>query len=177
MGKRAAPPELGRAPGGAWRRELYHPRAAGAALRVMHWLAAQQPELEQWACFDTAFHATLPPEAATYAIPADWRRQGLRRVAAACLLALSELSGSMQDLRAAAAAGHEGAQLAIAVFRHRLLRRIGSIDRDRNRELTAGHPLRAITTSVAAPVSMAATRRERWVRAIASPIASPSPLV
>jgi hypothetical protein len=63
------------------------------------------------------------------------------------------------------------------VFRHRLLRRIGSIDRLRNRELTAGHPLRAITTSVAAPVSMAATRRERWVRAIASPIASPSPLV
>ena len=66
-------------------------------------------------------------EAATYAIPADWRRQGLRRVAAACLLALSELSGSMQDLRAAAAAGHEGAQLAIAVFRHRLLREIGAM--------------------------------------------------
>jgi acetate kinase len=45
----------------------------------MHWLAAQRPDLEQWACFDTAFHATLPPEAATYAIPADWRRQSLRR--------------------------------------------------------------------------------------------------
>jgi acetate kinase len=43
------------------------------------------------------------------------------------LLALSELSGSMQDLRAAAAAGHEGAQLAIAVFRHRLLREIGAM--------------------------------------------------
>jgi len=51
----------------------------GPALRVMRWLAAQRPELEQWACFDTAFHATLPPEAATYAIPAEWRRQGLRR--------------------------------------------------------------------------------------------------
>jgi acetate kinase len=25
------------------------------------------------ACFDTAFHATLPPAAATYAIPAQWR--------------------------------------------------------------------------------------------------------
>ena len=192
----------------------------GPALRVMHWLAAQQPELEQWACFDTAFHATLPPEAATYAIPAAWRHQGLRRfgfhglshqhvaevvaarfpqaaaatplrlischLGAGCslcaiaagrsvdttmgftpleglvmatrsgsvdpglllhqlrrglsveeldqalnrrsgLLALSELSGSMQDLRAAAAAGHEGAQLAIAVFRHRLLREIGAM--------------------------------------------------
>ena len=192
----------------------------GPALRVMHWLAAHRPDLEQWACFDTAFHATLPAEAATYAIPADWRRQGLRRfgfhglshqhvaeevaarfppaatapplrlischLGAGCslcaiaagrsidttmgftpleglvmatrcgsvdpglllyqlrrglsvdaldqalnrqsgLLALSELSGSMQDLRAAAAAGHEGAQLAIAVFRHRLLREIGAM--------------------------------------------------
>jgi acetate kinase len=192
----------------------------GPALRVMHWLAAQQPELQQWACFDTAFHASLPPEAATYAIPAEWRRQGLRRfgfhglshqhvaevvaarfpraaaapplrlischLGAGCslcaikagrsidttmgftpleglvmatrcgsvdpglllhqlrrglsvdqldqalngqsgLLALSELSGSMQELRTAAAAGHEGAQLAIAVFRHRLLREIGAM--------------------------------------------------
>ena len=193
----------------------------GPALRVMRWLAAHRPELEQWACFDTAFHATLPAEAASYAIPADWRRQGLRRfgfhglshqhvaevvaerkqpaatsapplrlischLGAGCslcaiaggrsidttmgftpmeglvmatrcgsvdpglllhqlrrglsveeldqalntrsgLLALSELSGSMQELRAAATAGHGGAQLAIAVFRHRLLREIGAM--------------------------------------------------
>lgn len=32
------------------------------------------------ACFDTAFHATLPPEAATYAVPLDWRTEfGIRR--------------------------------------------------------------------------------------------------
>ncbi len=32
------------------------------------------------ACFDTAFHATIPPEAATYALPREWRRRwGLRR--------------------------------------------------------------------------------------------------
>ena len=32
------------------------------------------------ACFDTAFHAGLPAEAATYALPAEWReRFGLRR--------------------------------------------------------------------------------------------------
>jgi len=43
------------------------------------------------------------------------------------LLALSELSGNMQELRAAATAGHGGAQLAIAVFRHRLLREIGAM--------------------------------------------------
>jgi len=32
------------------------------------------------ACFDTAFHATIPPAAATYALPAEWReRWSLRR--------------------------------------------------------------------------------------------------
>ena len=36
--------------------------------------------LPQVACFDTAFHATLPPEAWTYPVPARWRREfGLRK--------------------------------------------------------------------------------------------------
>lgn len=43
------------------------------------------------------------------------------------LLGLSGLSGDMRELRAAAAAGHPGAQLAIAVFRHRLLQGIGAM--------------------------------------------------
>jgi acetate kinase len=51
----------------------------GPALGLMRWLAARRPELPQWACFDTAFHARLPPEARTYAIPAPWRQAGLRR--------------------------------------------------------------------------------------------------
>ncbi len=38
------------------------------------------PEVPAVACFDTAFHATLPPAAATYALPREWReRWGLRR--------------------------------------------------------------------------------------------------
>jgi acetate kinase len=38
------------------------------------------PEVPAVACFDTAFHATLPAAAATYAIPADWRdRLAVRR--------------------------------------------------------------------------------------------------
>jgi acetate kinase len=38
------------------------------------------PGLPEIACFDTAFHATLPDAAATYAIPEAWRRTyGLRR--------------------------------------------------------------------------------------------------
>lgn len=49
------------------------------ALAVIGWFARRRPDLQQWACFDTAFHATLPPEAHTYALPAAWRGQGLRR--------------------------------------------------------------------------------------------------
>src|SRR5205823_14362062 len=38
------------------------------------------PGVPAVACFDTAFHATLPAAAATYALPADWReRLGVRR--------------------------------------------------------------------------------------------------
>jgi acetate kinase len=38
------------------------------------------PKLPAVACFDTAFHATMPAAAATYALPAEWRaRWGLRR--------------------------------------------------------------------------------------------------
>jgi acetate kinase len=38
------------------------------------------PDVPHVAVFDTAFHATLPEEARTYAVPADWReRLGVRR--------------------------------------------------------------------------------------------------
>ena len=51
----------------------------GPSLRLMAALAAWRPQLPQWACFDTAFHSTLPEEARTYALPQAWRQQGLRR--------------------------------------------------------------------------------------------------
>ena len=50
------------------------------ALRFVEAALALRPEVPNVACFDTAFHATLPPEASTYALPADWtRRWSLRR--------------------------------------------------------------------------------------------------
>ena len=187
----------------------------GPALQLIEGVERWAPTLPQWACFDTAFHATLPPEARTYAIPAPWRQAGLRRfgfhglnhehvaesvarsdpdarrlischLGAGCslcavrdgrsiattmgftpleglvmasrsgsvdpglllhqlrqglgvdaidhalhqesgLLGLSGLSGDMATLRQAAAAGHDGAALAIAVFRQRLLQEIGAM--------------------------------------------------
>jgi acetate kinase len=55
---------------------LHQPRSLAALDAV----SAALPDLPAVACFDTAFHATLPLAAATYAIPAAWReRWGLRR--------------------------------------------------------------------------------------------------
>ncbi|HTW41856.1 MAG TPA: acetate/propionate family kinase [Solirubrobacteraceae bacterium] len=55
---------------------LHQPKSLAALDAV----SAALPELPAVACFDTAFHATLAPAAATYALPAQWReRFGLRR--------------------------------------------------------------------------------------------------
>jgi acetate kinase len=51
-----------------------------AALEGIDAVAAALPGVPQVACFDTAFHRTLPPAAATYAVPHDWtERYRLRR--------------------------------------------------------------------------------------------------
>ena len=54
---------------------LHNPPAITAILSVQ----SLWPDLPQVACFDTAFHTTMPPEASTYALPDAWRDLGLRR--------------------------------------------------------------------------------------------------
>ena len=55
---------------------LHNPRAVAGIEAVRRVL----PSAPQVACFDTAFHATMPAAAATYAVPAAWRqRHGVRR--------------------------------------------------------------------------------------------------
>ena len=54
-----------------------HQRAALAAIATA---GATLPGVPAVACFDTAFHATMPAAATTYAVPDAWRRQwGIRR--------------------------------------------------------------------------------------------------
>jgi acetate kinase len=55
---------------------IHQPRSL-AALDLVRGIL---PDLPHVGCFDTAFHATLPPAVATYAIPREWRdRWPLRR--------------------------------------------------------------------------------------------------
>ena len=50
---------------------LHQPKSLAALDAVRRAL----PNVPEVACFDTAFHATLPPEAATYALPRAWRER------------------------------------------------------------------------------------------------------
>jgi acetate kinase len=98
---------------------LHQPKALAAADAVER-LA---PDLPAVACFDTAFHAHLPSEAATYALPAAWReRYGLRRFgfhglshgyAAGRARELLDL-----DADAAIVTCHLGAGASLAAVRH-----------------------------------------------------------
>jgi acetate kinase len=55
---------------------LHQPQSLAAMDAIMEAI----PGVPAVACFDTAFHATLPPAAREYALPLDWReRWGLRR--------------------------------------------------------------------------------------------------
>ncbi len=55
---------------------LHQPKS----LRALDIVRTQVPDVPHVACFDTAFHATIPPAAATYAVPAELtERYALRR--------------------------------------------------------------------------------------------------
>ena len=55
---------------------LHQPKSLAALAAVTEVL----PDVPAVACFDTAFHATLPAAASTYALPAEWRKRwDLRR--------------------------------------------------------------------------------------------------
>jgi len=50
-----------------------------SALTIVRAAMQRYPTLAHFACFDTVFHQTLPPEASTYPIPAAYREQGVHR--------------------------------------------------------------------------------------------------
>ncbi len=57
----------------------YAPLHIPAALTLIDTASNLYPQAPAFACFDTAFHTTMPPEAYTYAIPARFREQGVQR--------------------------------------------------------------------------------------------------
>ncbi|MGD9695364.1 MAG: acetate/propionate family kinase [Thermoleophilia bacterium] len=98
---------------------LHNPRALAAARAV----AALRPDLPAVLCFDTAFHATIPPAARTYALPAAWHeRWGLRRYGfhglshAYVARRVAELVGRSGDPRLRVVSAHLGAGASLAAI-------------------------------------------------------------
>ena len=104
-----------------------------ACIAGWRWASALLPAVEQYACFDTAFHGTLPAAAATYALPREWRdRWPLRRFgfhglshAHAARRAAELLGRPVEDLRLVTA--HLGAGASLA-----------AVDRGRSVDTTMG---------------------------------------
>jgi acetate kinase len=94
-----------------------HQPAALAALRTARAVLPDEPHV---ACFDTAFHATIPDAAATYALPRAWReRWPIRRFgfhglshAYAARRAAELLARPLEELRLVTAHLGAGASLA-----------------------------------------------------------------
>jgi acetate kinase len=79
---------------------LHQPKSLAALTAV----SAALPGVPAVACFDTAFHAGMPPEASTYALPPEWRRRwALRRYG------FHGLSHAWAARRAAELAGRDSA--------------------------------------------------------------------
>jgi acetate kinase len=73
----------------------YAPEHLPAALRLIEALTARAPGLPQVACFDTAFHHTMPEVARLLPIPRRYQRNGARRYGfhgLSCEYLLDELS-------------------------------------------------------------------------------------
>jgi acetate kinase len=130
---------------------LHQPRA----LAGIHATAALLPGVPAVACFDTAFHATMPETAATYALPGAWReRYGLRRYG------FHGLSHSYAARRAAEVAG-------LSAQRRRLV----------TCHLGAGASLAAVSSGRSLDTTMGFTPLEGLVMATRSGSVDPGMLV
>ena len=121
---------------------LHQPKS----LRALDLVCRLRPDLPAVACFDTAFHARLPPAAATYALPPEWRKRwDLRRYG------FHGLSHDYASRRAAELAGRPREELRIVTC-----------------HLGAGASLAAVAGGVSVDTTMGFTPLEGLVMATRS---------
>ena len=108
---------------------LHQPRALAGIDAVAKLL----PGVPAVACFDTAFHATMPAAAATYALPAAWReRFGLRRYG------FHGLSHAYASRRAAQLLGRAAERLRVVSCHLGAGASLAAVDQGRSVDTTMG---------------------------------------
>jgi acetate kinase len=80
---------------------VFAPLHDPASIALIREMMKRFPQARHYACFDTVFHQTMPPPASTYAIPAKYREQGVRRYGFHGL----SCEGVVDDLRSASDKG------------------------------------------------------------------------
>jgi acetate kinase len=58
---------------------VFAPLHDPAVIEVIKEMMERFPDVAHYACFDTVFHQTMPEVATTYAVPVEYREQGVRR--------------------------------------------------------------------------------------------------
>jgi len=130
---------------------LHQPKS----LRGLEVVTRLLPGVPAVACFDTAFHARIPPAAATYALPAQWRhRWDLRR------FGFHGLSHAYASRRAAELTGRKLEELRIVTC-----------------HLGAGASLAAVSGGVSVDTTMGFTPQEGLVMATRSGSVDPGLLL
>jgi acetate kinase len=79
---------------------IFAPLHDPAAITLIRDIMKRFPQARHYACFDTIFHHTMPPAASAYAIPVEYRRQGVRRYGfhgLSCESAVDELRRASQQ--------------------------------------------------------------------------------
>jgi acetate kinase len=88
------------------------------ALALIRAVQQRYPGVPQFACFDTAFHATLPEEASAYALPRVYREQGVQRYGFHGLSYESIVAQLQPDVPARTVVAHLGSGASLAALEH-----------------------------------------------------------
>jgi acetate kinase len=110
------------------------PLHQGPALQSLRQARAALPDVPHVACFDTAFHRTLPAAASTYAIPARWREEfGVHKYG------FHGLAHRWASRRAAELVGRPVGELRTVVAHLGSGASLCAVDRGRSVDTTMGH--------------------------------------
>lgn len=90
-----------------------------AVVKLIKEMQTRFPEAGHYACFDTVFHETMPPEASTYPLPANYARKGIKRYGfhgLSCESIVFQMNAAMSQPPARMAIAHLGGGCSVTAL-------------------------------------------------------------